>query len=49
MMQLLSFCDKDTRNNKGIMVNNSQMSSSRGTPRFALNELNQDIAKVVGK
>jgi peptidyl-prolyl cis-trans isomerase SurA len=41
--------DKDTRNNKGIMVNNSQMSSSRGTPRFALNELNQDIAKIVGE
>jgi peptidyl-prolyl cis-trans isomerase SurA len=41
--------DKDTRNNKGIMVNNTQMSSSRGTPRFALNELNQDIAKVVGE
>lgn len=41
--------DKDTRNNKGIMVNNSQASSNAGTPRFALNELNQDIAKVVGE
>lgn len=41
--------DKDTRNNKGIMVNNSQMSSNAGTPRFALNELNQDIAKIAGE
>ena len=41
--------DKDTRNNKGIMVNNSQTSSNRGTPRFALNELNQDIAKIAGE
>src|SRR5690606_14513552 len=32
----LSF-DKDTRNNKGIMVNNSQRSANAGTPRFALN------------
>lgn len=41
--------DKDTRNNKGIMVNNNQMSSNAGTPRFALNELNQDIAKIAGE
>ncbi len=41
--------DKDTRNNKGIMVNNSRGSANAGTPRFALNELNQDIAKVVGE
>jgi peptidyl-prolyl cis-trans isomerase SurA len=41
--------DKDTRNNKGIMVNNSRGSANGGTPRFALNELNQDIAKVVGE
>ncbi len=41
--------DKDTRNNKGIMVNNTQMSSNAGTPRFALNELNQDIAKIAGE
>jgi peptidyl-prolyl cis-trans isomerase SurA len=40
--------DKETRNNKGIMVNNTRSSNS-GTPRFALNELNQDIAKVVGE
>jgi len=41
--------DKDTRNNKGIMVNNSRGSANAGTPRFALNELNQDIAKIVGE
>lgn len=41
--------DKDTRNNNGIMVNNTPRSSNAGTPRFALNELNQDIAKVVGE
>ncbi|MDD2247425.1 MAG: peptidylprolyl isomerase [Proteiniphilum sp.] len=41
--------DKDTRNNKGIMVNNVPRSSNYGTPRFALNELNQDIAKIAGE
>lgn len=41
--------DKDTRNNNGIMVNNTARSANAGTPRFALNELNQDIAKVVGE
>lgn len=41
--------DKDTRNNKGIMVNNTPRSNNAGTPRFALNELNQDIARVVGE
>ncbi|HBA99486.1 MAG: peptidylprolyl isomerase [Bacteroidetes bacterium GWD2_45_23] len=41
--------DKDTRNNKGIMVNNTRGSASAGTPRFALNELNQDIAKIIGE
>ena len=30
------------------MVNNTRSSNS-GTPRFALSELNQDIAKVVGE
>lgn len=40
--------DKDTRNNKGIMVNNNRGHNS-GTPRFALNELNQDIAKIAGE
>ena len=41
--------DKDTRNNKGIMVNNVARSANGGTPRFALNELNQDIAKIAGE
>lgn len=41
--------DKDTRNNKGIMVNNTRQSANGGTPRFALNELNQDIAKIAGE
>lgn len=41
--------DKDTRNNKGIMVNTKQQSLNMGTPRFNLNELNQDIANVVGE
>lgn len=40
--------DKDTRNNKGIMVNFHQRSQNAGTPRFELNELNQDIAKIAG-
>lgn len=40
--------DKDTRNNKGIMVNSNQRSNYYGTPRFELSELNQDIANVVG-
>lgn len=41
--------DKDTRNNKGIMVNNTRGSASAGTPRFPLNELNADIAKIAGE
>ena len=41
--------DKDTRNNKGIMVNNRPNSQYSGTPRFQLSELNQDIAKVAGE
>ena len=43
--------DNVTRANRGIMVNNSlanQMSANWGSPRFALNEINQDIARVVG-
>ncbi|MEA5130008.1 MAG: peptidylprolyl isomerase [Proteiniphilum sp.] len=41
--------DKDTRNNRGIMVNNTPRSVNAGTPRFPLNELNQDIAKIAGE
>lgn len=40
--------DKETRNNKGIMVNNTRGANS-GTPRFALDELNQDIVKIAGE
>lgn len=36
--------DKDTRNNRGVMVNNANGESS---PRFEMSELPQDIAKVV--
>jgi len=39
--------DKDTRNNKGLMVNKSQYSSNYGTARFEMKELPQEIAKVV--
>ena len=41
--------DKDTRNNKGIMVNMNQESDYAGTPRFEMNELDQDVAKKVGE
>lgn len=41
--------DKDTRNNRGIMVNNNNQSPNRGTPRFQLSELNQDVVRMVGE
>ena len=41
--------DKDTRNNKGIMVNMNRESNYAATPRFEMNELNQDIARQVGE
>lgn len=41
--------DKDTRNNKGIMVNMNQESNYAGTPRFEMDELNQDIARRIGE
>ena len=41
--------DKDTRNNKGIMVNMNRESDYAGTPRFEMDELNQDIARKVGE
>lgn len=41
--------DKDTRNNKGIMVNKNYESDYAGTPRFEMDELNQDIARKVGE
>lgn len=39
--------DKDTRNNKGLMVNKNDYSSNRGTARFEMKELPQEIAKIV--
>jgi peptidyl-prolyl cis-trans isomerase SurA len=44
--------DASTRNNRGIMVNSGRMvtmqgSHNFGTPRFGLDEINQDIARVV--
>jgi peptidyl-prolyl cis-trans isomerase SurA len=39
--------DKDTRNNKGLMVNQGYESSNYGTPKFEMQELPPDIAKVV--
>jgi peptidyl-prolyl cis-trans isomerase SurA len=40
--------DKDTRNNHGLMVNNNS-SEAAATSRFQMQELPQDIAKVVDK
>ena len=39
--------DKDTRNNKGLMVNQDYESSNMGTPKFEMQELPQEIGKVV--
>lgn len=39
--------DKDTRNNKGLMVNQNYESSNQGTPKFEMAELPQEIGKVV--
>ena len=39
--------DKDTRNNKGLMVNQDYESSIWGTPKFEMQELPQEIGKVV--
>ena len=42
--------DAATRNNRGIMVNTPRMrrTANSNTPRFGLDELNQDIARIVG-
>ncbi|MDR0332757.1 MAG: peptidylprolyl isomerase [Dysgonamonadaceae bacterium] len=42
--------DRDTRMNRGVMVNplHPMQSANGGTPRFALDELNQDIARIAG-
>jgi Parvulin-like peptidyl-prolyl isomerase len=39
--------DKDTRNNKGLMVNLNYESEYSGTPRFEMQELPQEIGKIV--
>ncbi|MCD8193464.1 MAG: peptidylprolyl isomerase [Tannerellaceae bacterium] len=39
--------DKDTRNNKGLMVNQNYESNNYGTPKFEMQELPQEIGKVV--
>lgn len=39
--------DKDTRNNKGLMVNSNYEGDHYGTPRFEMQELPQEIGKVV--
>lgn len=41
--------DKDTRNNKGIMVNKNYESHYAGTSRFAMSDLPQEVAKAVDK
>jgi peptidyl-prolyl cis-trans isomerase SurA len=41
--------DKDTRNNKGLMVNKMRNSLNGGTPRFEMKELPAEVAKVVDK
>lgn len=39
--------DKDTRNNKGLMVNQNYEGGNAGTPKFEMQELPQEIGKVV--
>lgn len=39
--------DKDTKNNKGLMVNQNYESQHNGTPRFEMQELPQEVGKVV--
>lgn len=41
--------DKDTRNNKGLMVNQSEQSNYGGTSRFIMQDLPQDVGVVVEK
>ncbi|MEN9918868.1 MAG: hypothetical protein RL662_1304 [Bacteroidota bacterium] len=41
--------DKNTRNNKGLMVNKNDNSNYAGTSRFEMKDLPQEIAKVVDK
>ena len=39
--------DKETRNNKGLMVNKNESSSNYGTPKYEMEELPQEVGKVV--
>ena len=41
--------DKDTRNNKGLMVNKNEYSNYSGTSRFRMEDLPQEVAKSVDK
>lgn len=41
--------DKDSRNNKGLMLNKSEYSNYSGTARFEMKDLPQEIAKIVDK
>lgn len=41
--------DKDTRNNRGIMMNKDQRSENSGSTRFEMQELPQEIAKRIEK
>ncbi|MDL2215139.1 peptidylprolyl isomerase [Dysgonomonas sp. OttesenSCG-928-M03] len=41
--------DKDTRNNKGMMVNKNEYSNYAGTSRFLMQDLPQEVSKVVDK
>lgn len=39
--------DKDTRNNKGLMVNHNQESNYYGTSKFEMQELPQEVGRVI--
>lgn len=41
--------DKDSRNNKGLMLNKSEYSNYSGTAHFEMKDLPQEIAKIVDK
>lgn len=41
--------DKDTRNNKGLMVNKNDYSNYSGTARFEMKDLPQEVARIVDK
>ncbi|MCQ2267871.1 MAG: peptidylprolyl isomerase [Bacteroidaceae bacterium] len=41
--------DKETRSNHGLLPNNNQQSSLFGTSRFEMQDLPQEVAKVVNK